>query len=281
VRHAAVALFQRVAPGQALPNLLRLLRAEEDPVVLQTVAHLAEAAFPTFMDLALGVDRSGQEAILITRVARYMHHPELRQVLSAIGTSEAAPVRQAVAELWAARSDLADPAALEALAVDPEVAVRRAAVGAFAASGRFDRLAAMLGDPDPGVRHDIALAFRAAPDSRALDPLLLDPDESVRAALFAVRLLRGEVSEPPAAFRVSRQAAATAILQAATVEDLRDTARTERDTPRRQAAALALAVLDDEAAYTVMRADPIWAVRDRVGRMLAGWQETPNARRPA
>jgi HEAT repeat protein len=281
VRHAAVALFYRVAPDQALPSLLRLLRAEEDPVVLQTVAQLAEAAFPTFMDLALGVDASGEEAVLITRVARYMHHPELRRVVSILGRSEAPQVRAAVADLWAARPEFVDEEVLEALAVDPEVAVRRAAVGAWAGCGRFDRLAAMLGDPDPGVRQDIALAFRAAPDSRPLDPLLLDPDESVRAALFAVRLLRGEVSDPPAAFRVSRQAAAAAIRRAAAVADLRDAARTERDLPRRQAAALALAVLDDEAAYAVMRTDPIWAVRDRVGRMLAGWQEVPDARRPA
>ncbi|HXI22152.1 MAG TPA: hypothetical protein VNH46_13750, partial [Gemmatimonadales bacterium] len=65
------------------------------------------------------------------------------------------------------------------------------------------------------------------------------------------------------------------------VETLRDIARTERDPARRLPAALALAVLGDEAAYTVMRTDPLWAIRDRVGRMLAGERETPDTRRQA
>ncbi len=57
VRHAAVALFQRLAPDKGLPGLLRLLHSEQDPVVLQAVAQQAEAAFPAFLDLALGLDR--------------------------------------------------------------------------------------------------------------------------------------------------------------------------------------------------------------------------------
>ena len=97
VRHAAVALFQRIAPAKGLPGLLRLLASEEDPVVLQAVAEQAEAAFPAFLDLALALDRNGQEAVLLTRVARYMHHPELRRVLAVIARSQAAPVREAVA----------------------------------------------------------------------------------------------------------------------------------------------------------------------------------------
>jgi len=62
------------------------------------------------------------------------------------------------------------------------------------------------------------------------------------------------------------------------VETLRDVARDEQNPERRLPAALALAVLGDDAAYTVMRTDPLWAIRDRVGRMLAGWRETPEAR---
>src|SRR6185295_19169583 len=77
VRHAAVALFSKVAPEKGLPGLLRLLKAEDDPLVLQTVAQQAEAAFPQFLDLALGLDLNGQEAVLLTRVARYIHHPDL------------------------------------------------------------------------------------------------------------------------------------------------------------------------------------------------------------
>ena len=77
---------------------------------------------------------------------------------------------------------------------------------------------------------------------------------------------------------MSRPAAATAVRRALPIETLRDMARSDRDAARRLPAALALAVLDDEAAYTVMRSDPVWSVRDRVGRMLAGWREPPDSR---
>jgi HEAT repeat protein len=281
VRHAAVALFQRIAPETGLPGLIRLLHSEEDLVVLQAVAQQAEAAFPAFLDLALAVDRDGQEAILLARVARYMHHPELRRVISAVSRSQAAPVRQAVAELWAARPDLLDEGALEVMTVDPSVEVRRAAVAAWAAVRKYHRLAAMIVDPDPGVRQDIARAHLDAPDTQELEALFLDPDEMVRAALFVTRLLRGEWSEPPTNSAISRSAAATAVRLAMPVDTLRDIARTEREAARRLPAALALAVLGDDAAYTVMRTDPIWAVRDRVGRMLAGWREPPDARHSA
>ena len=281
VRHAAVALFQRVAPEKGLGGLLRLLRSEDDPVVLKAVAEQAEAAFPAFLDLALGMDHDGQEAVLLARIARHMHHPDLKRVIAAVGQSQAAPVREAVAELWAARPDLVDRAALEGLTVDPTVSVRRGAVAAWAAAGQYERLAAMLGDPDPAVRRDIALAFLDAPDTAALEPLFLDPDEAVRAALFATRLLRGEWREPPASFAISRAAAADAIRQAQPVETLREIAREERDAERRLSAALALAVLGDEAAYAVMRADPLRALRDQVGRMLAAWREPPDSRHSA
>jgi HEAT repeat protein len=281
VRHAAVGLFARVAPEKGLPGLLRLLKAEDDPLVLQTVAQQAESAFPAFLDLALGLDLEGQEAILLTRVARYMHHPDLRRVLAVIARSTAAPVREAVAGLWTARPDLLDDASLTVLGTDPSVSVRRAVVRAWGAARRFERLGGMLGDPDPGVRQDIARAFLDAPDTDSLEPLFLDPDEMVRAALFVTRLLRGEWSDPPGAFAVSRPAAATAVRHALPIETLRDLARTEREAARRLPAALALAVLGDEAAYTVMRSDPVWSVRDRVGRMLVGWREAPESRHTA
>jgi hypothetical protein len=276
VRHAAVGLFAKVAPEKGLPGLMRLLTAEDDALVLQTIAHQAEAVFPAFLDLALGMDLEGQEAVLVTRIARYMHHPDLRRVLAIVGRSTAAPVRKAVAELWAARPDLLDDAALEALTADPAVLVRRAAVAAWAAARRFDRLGAMLGDPDPGVRQEIARVFLDAPETQSLEPLFIDPDEMVRAALFVTRLLRGEWGDPPTTFGISRPAAATAVRRAVPIETLRDVARTERDPARRLPAALALAVLGDEAAYTVMRTDPLWGVRDRVSRMLVGWRESPD-----
>jgi len=281
VRHAAVALFQRISPEKGLPGLLRLLQSEEDPVVLQAVAQQAEAAFQTFLDLALALDLHGPEAILLVRVARYMHHPDLKRVLTMVGRSQTAPVREAVADLWAARPDLMDEVALASMTVDPSVAVRRAAVAAWGAAHRFERLTAMLGDPDPGVRQDIAFACLDAKDTTPLEALFLDPDEMVRAALFVVRLLRGEWTEPPANAAISRSAAATAVRRAMPVDTLRDIARSDRDPARRLPAALALAVLGDEAAYTVMRTDPIWAVRDRVGRMLASWREPPDARHSA
>lgn len=281
VRHAAVALFQKVAPEKGLPGLVRLLRSEEDPVVLKAVAEQAEAAFPAFLDLALGLDRDGQEAVLLARIARHMHHPDLRRVLAVVGRSQAPAVREAVGELWAVRPDLLDEPGLEALTVDPAVSVRRRAVGAWAAVRRFDRLAGMLGDPDPGVRQEIALGFRDAPGTDPLEPFFLDPDEMVRATLFAVRLLRGEWTEPPAPFAISRAAAATAIRRATDVEALREVARADQDADRRLPAALALAVLGDDAAYAVMRTDPQWAVRDRVGRMLAAWREPPDSRHTA
>lgn len=278
VRLAAVALFKKISPEKGLAGLLRLLRSENDPVVLQAVAEQAGAGFPTFLDLALGMDHDGDEAILLTRVARYMHHSELKRILTVIGRSHAPAVREAVAGLWATRPDLIDTSALEGLTADPSVAVRRAAVAAWAAVGNFARLTGMLADPDPGVRQDIARAYLDAADTQALEPLLLDPDETVRASLFVTRLLRGEWTEPPATFALSRSAAAAAVRQAVSEEKLRDLARADQDPARRLPAALALAVLGDEAAYAVMRSDPLWTVRDRVGRMLAGWREPPDAR---
>ncbi len=155
-------------------------------------------------------------------------------------------------------------------------------MAAWAAARDYTRLAAMLGDPDPGVRQDIARAYLDAPDSQAVEPLFLDPDEMVRAALFVTRLLRGEWTEPPDASAISRSAAATAVRDAMPIETLRDIgphrSRSGRAACRRP---LALAVVGDESAYAVMRTDPIWAVRDRVGRMLAGWRGPPDARHSA
>lgn len=281
VRHAAVALFAGIAPKEGLPGLLRLLKAEDDPLVLQMVARQAESAFPAFLDLALGLDLNGEEAILLTRVARFIHHADLRRVMAVIAQSTAAPVREAVAGLWAVRPDLLDDTALATLGTDPSVSVRRVVVAAWGAAKRFERVSGMLADPDPGVRQDIARVFLDAPETAALEPLFLDPDEMVRAALFVTRVLRGEWSDPPGAFAVSRPAAATAVRRAMPIETLRDLARSDRDAARRLPAALALAVLDDEAAYTVMRGDPVWSVRDRVGRMLAGWRDTPESRHSA
>jgi HEAT repeat protein len=281
VRHAAIALFQRIAPDRALPALIRQLKGDDDPVTLQAVAEQAEAAFDTFVDLALGVALDGQEAIMVARVARYMHHPGLARVLGVIARSESTAVRDAVARAWSARPDMIDDSALEGMTVDPSVTVRRGAVQAWLGARRWDRLRAMLADPDPGIRLDVALAFLDAPDASPLGPLQQDPDEMVRAALFVVRVLRGESTEPPTDRSISRPAAATALRQARPLDTLRDAARNAVDPKARAAAALGLAVADDEMAYHAMRSDPLWSIRDQVGRMLSGWGEPPDARRRA
>jgi hypothetical protein len=153
------------------------------------------------------------------------------------------------------------------------VTVRRAAVQAWRAAGRYDGLGALLGDPDPEVRREIALAFREAPDSKALEPLARDPDEAVRASRFAVLVLRGEMQEQPRDAAISRAAAAEAMRQAVPVDQLREVARDHHDPAQRLAAALALGVMEDEVAHQVSRTDPQWQIRDKVSRMLAPWRE--------
>jgi HEAT repeat protein len=281
VRHAAIGLFQAVAPEKALPALVRQLKGDDDPVTLTAVAEQAEAAFDAFVDLALGVALDGQEAIMVARVSRFMHHPGLARVLGVIARGETPEVREAVARAWAARPDIIDESALEGMTTDPTVSVRRAAAQAWLGARRWQRLAAMLNDPDPGIRQDLALALFESPDASSLGRLQEDPDEMVRAVLFAVRLLRGDTTEPPTSYVISRPAAATAVRRATTVERLRETAKGSLDARERGAAALALAVLDDEVAYQVMRADPLWAIRDQVGRMLASWRESSENRRKA
>ena len=240
--------------------------------ILQAVAIQAEAAFEVFMDLVLGLPLEGQEGVLIARTARYIHHPELKQLLPAIARSRNAETREAIADLWTYRPEIADLPTLATLMVDPSVPVRRATARAWASAGRFDMIETMLADPDPGIRLDLALGLRSAPSAPSLDGLLADPDDMVRATAFVIRLLRGDLTQRPADFAISRPAAATAVRLAASDEELRKVAQGERTAARRLPAALALAVLDDEAAYEIMRNDPAKTVRDQVGRMLKGWE---------
>jgi HEAT repeat protein len=281
VRHAAVSLFTRIAPEKRLPGLLRMLRTEDDSMVLQAVARQAEGALPAFLELARGMEHSGDEAVPLIHLTRYMRHPDLSRIVAIVGGSTAPPVRVAVAELWTVRPDLIDSDMLNEFATDPAVAVRHAAVQALGAARNYDTLATLLGDPDPGVRQAIALGFQEAPDSMALEPLMLDPDEMVRASLFVVRLLRGEWQAPPSNAGISRLAAATAIRQAIPVDTLHDRARPEQEPEARLTAGLALAVLNDDAAYSIMRTDPQWSIRDKVGRMLSGWRDPDDARHTA
>jgi HEAT repeat protein len=164
------------------------------------------------------------------------------------------------------------------MSIDPGVEVRRAAAQAWIAGRHFNRAESMLSDPDPGVRGELALGFLAAPSAEALKPLATDPDEMVRGTAFVVHLLRGELTERPSLPPMSREAAAQAVRRAASLPDLHRTAREDANPDHRLAAALALAVLDDEVAHTIARSDPLWTLRDRVGRMLASWRDSRGER---
>lgn len=263
VRRTAVQLFRRLTPAVALPNLIRLLRADDDPAVLQGVAAQAEAAFDVFLDLTLGLALDGAEGVMVVKVARFVHHAKIARVLLPIATSPAPEVREAVAELWAVRPDLVDVPMLDRLSLDPIVAVRRAASRAWAAVRMGDGLARLAGDPDPQVRLTVARALASLPGpAPALGSLSEDPDESVRAAASVALLLRGEAERLPAA--VSMHAAATAAAELVSVDTLRLGVQTEPDPIRRRAMALVLALLDPEAGRRVAQKDPAADVRRSV-----------------
>jgi HEAT repeat protein len=270
VRRAAVPLLSRLSPDKALPILIRALRAEEDAATLQAVAAQAEANFPVFLDLVLGLALQGEEAVLITRVAQYIHHPDLHRILLLLARDRTPMVRAAVATLWSKRPDLLDEQGLADMSADPAVAVREAAVSAWAAAGRFDRAEAMVEDPDPGVRRALALALVRAPAAPALAMLGGDPDEEVRAAAHVARLLRGETAEREPAGGAPVQALARAVRDSSDEHQLRRLAREEPDPTRRLPALLALALVDEVVARDAAQHDPTRSVRDAVIRFLAG-----------
>ncbi len=271
VRRAAVGLFGRLAPERGLPSLLQTLRADDDPVVLAGVAELAESAFDTFVDLTLGMPLDGREAVLVAQVARHIHHPDLARLLPVMARSQAPAVREAIAELWRHRPDVVDDAALQALTMDPVVPVRLAAAGAAAGGRCWDLIARMAADPDPVVRREVALALGGAVGPaplalEALDRLADDPQMPVRAAAYVGRLLQGTpVPLPPG---LDTRTAAGAVEAAAHLPALRETARTAPGEDRRLAAALALALLDDDVAHQVARTDPVPSIRHRVSGAL-------------
>jgi len=271
VRRAAVSLFARVPPERAFPALLTTLRPDDDPAILASVAELAEASFPAFVDHALGLPLDGEEVLLIARVARMVHHPELARLLPALARSASPEVRRAIATLFRHRPGTADGVVLERLVLDPAVGVRTEAAGAAAAAGRWDLLEQVASDPDPDVRREAALALGAASGSdpvarETLERLAEDREMAVRAAAYVGRLLQGRpVPFPPG---LDRAAAAGVLSQAAHLPDLRDIARTAPAEDRRLAAALALALLHDDVALQVARSDPAPAVRHRVSGAL-------------
>ena len=267
VRRTAVQLFRNLAPSVALPNLIRLLRADDDLAVLQGVAAQAEAAFDVFLDLTLGLALDGAEGVMVVKVARFIHHPKIGRVLLPIAASPTPEVREAVADLWAVRPDLVDVPMLDRLSLDPAVTVRRAAGKAWAAVRKGEGLARLAGDPDPQVRLIVARALAAVTGpAPSLGALAADPDENVRATAAVALLLRGEAERLPAG--VSMAAAATAATELVAVDTLRLGVQTEPDPIRRRAMALVLALLDPDAGRRVAEKDPAPEVRRSVAIFL-------------
>jgi HEAT repeat protein len=267
VRRVAVTLFSRMDPEQALPMLVKLLRAEDDdPVVLQAVARHAETAFHTFVDLTMGAAPGSHEGIVVARVARFINHPDLPMLLGSIGRSTAPEAREELAVLWRHRPELMSEEGLAALSGDPVASVRIAAVHAWGASRRYDRLAQFFEDPEADVRRMAALELAAARNGPDPAALLRDVDERVRAAAWGARMLRGGATDLPP--DIGRETAAAALREIMPAEQLQATARTHPEPARRLAAGVALALMDDPVAREVAGKDPETRVREQVGRAL-------------
>ncbi len=271
VRRAAVALFSRIAPDKGLPLVLRSLRPGDDPAVFAAVAELATPNFKTFADLALRMPDDGAAALVLVRVARDVHHPDLPRLLPVLARSRSPEVRGAIAELWTRRPEAADASSLAALTLDPAAGVRRTAAHAVSAIRSWSLLEGMAADPDPSVRREVAMAIGAVPDGAAamsavLDILAADIAMPVRAAVFAARLLQGMPLSPPPG--IDLREAAIALREHGDLSVLRDAARTAPEENRRLAAALALALLQDQVAHEVARTDPFPSIRHRVGGAL-------------
>ena len=113
VRRAAVDLFSKVAPEHAFPKLIRSLRPEEDPAVLAAAAELAGQHFPAFRDVVSAMPLEPDQSVLLIRLARFIHHAGLSDLLLPFSRSSWSEVREAVAELGRQRPDAMDPDALD------------------------------------------------------------------------------------------------------------------------------------------------------------------------
>jgi HEAT repeat protein len=271
VRRAAVELFARARPRSALLTMVQALKPDDDPAVLAAAAALAEEHFDEFASVVRALASEGERAILALRIARYVIHPDLADLLPPFARSESPDVRDAVTALWRNRPDLADPASLKAVTEDPDTSIRRHAAGAALASGRYDLLRNMTDDPDPTVRREVALALGGAESVEqsgiaTLELLASDGDMSVRAAAYVARLLQGmALALPP---ELDTQMAAEAIRESADLSRVRQTARISPFEEQRLAAALALALVQDDVAHEVARTDPAPAIRHRVAGAL-------------
>jgi HEAT repeat protein len=271
VRRAAVNLLAKVTPERVFPKLIRSLHADDDPAVLAAAAEVAETHFSFFRDAGTTMPLDAGQAVLLVRMARFIHHPELSGFLAPFARSSWPEVREAVAELWKRRPDAVESDALEAMIADPALVVRLAAAGSAAAARRYDLLMDMTQDPDWTARRQVAVALgKTAPVAQGgiavLERLAGDSEMPVRAAAYAARLAQGTpVPLPPG---LEPRIAAEAVRDTLDLPSLRETARTTRSEERRLAAGLALALLQDEVAREIARTDPVPAIRHRVGGAL-------------
>ena len=271
VRQAAVTLLNRVSPDRALPRLIQVLRVDDDTAVLAAAADLAEEHFQVFTETALAVAAASQRAVLVTRIARHIVHPDLPHLIAVFARSTSPEVRCAIAELWRNRPDIVDATSLQAMTQDPDIAVRRSAAAAVLAAGQYELLDTMSQDSDSGVRREVALALgRAAPVRKpglaTLERLATDEDMEVRAAAYVARLLQGSALPLPP--ELDTLVAAEAVRHGADLHNLRQTALTDPSEERRLSASLALALLQDDVAREVARRDPAPAIRHRVAGAL-------------
>ena len=266
VRRSAAGLFASVPPGEALSALLGTLRTDEDATVLEVAASQAGAAFDRFAHALRSGGASGREAVVAARIARYMDHPRLQELLPVFARSDDPSVRAALGEVLAGRPALADEETVRALATDPVVEVRHQAARAAAAANLHVPLTAMADDPDPELRRRLALLLQTVPDGGTLTRLRQDADERVRGAATVSAILRGELHGLPD--DVPRAAAAEAVVDVGDLADLRTVARTSPDERHRLSAALALALVDDQVAHEVAEADPVATVRRKVRAVL-------------
>jgi HEAT repeat protein len=271
VRRAAVDLLSRAAPAKAFPILIRSIKPAEDASVLASVGDFASENFHAFREAALSMSLDQDQLILLARISRFIHHPELSTLVVRLSQSDSVEVREAVTLAGQHRPDALDPAALARLTADPAISVRQIATAAAAAARRYDLLEKLIQDPDARIRRQIAIDLgRTAPIGkpgiRILERLGGDSDMPVRAAAFVARLLQGTpVPFPPG---IEPKAAAEAVREASDLATLRQAARGTPGEDRRLAAALALALLQDEVAHEVARTDPTPAIRHRVSGAL-------------
>lgn len=271
VRRGAVELLSRVTPERAFPKLIRSLRPDEDPAVLVAAADLAGNEFRSFRAAVTAMPLDSAQSILLVRMARFIQNPELPDLLLPFSQSPWHEVREMVAELGRQRPDALHRQAVEALTRDPLVRIRQAAANAAARAEQYDVLADMTQDPDAGVRRQVAIALgRSAPVGEPafaiLEKLSADSEMPVRAAAYVARLLQGQpVPLPPG---ISPGTAADAVREASDLSSLRERAQRTRAEEHRLAAALALALLQDEVALEVARTDPVPTIRHRVSGAL-------------